>query len=81
MAFDFPDPSVTKTVTNPTTNATYQWQDVPGKWVLTTTKADKEEVTRPIIFDPNLGTPNTPGTPPTSHPDFIGSEADLIVCL
>ena len=34
MPFNFPDPAVTTTVTNPLTGATYQWKADPGKWVL-----------------------------------------------
>ena len=34
MAFNFPDPAVETTVTNPLTGATYQWKADPGKWVL-----------------------------------------------
>ena len=34
-AFQFPDPAVTQTVKNPITGSTYQWQDPPGKWVVT----------------------------------------------
>ena len=33
-AFQFPDPTVQSTVTNPITGSTYQWQDPPGKWVV-----------------------------------------------
>lgn len=35
-AFQFPDPATGQTtVTNPITGSTYQWQDPPGKWVIT----------------------------------------------
>ena len=34
-AFQFPDPAVQTTVKNPITGSTYQWQDPPGKWVVT----------------------------------------------
>ena len=34
-AFQFPDPTVQTTVKNPITGSTYQWQDPPGKWVVT----------------------------------------------
>ena len=34
-AFQFPDPLVQQTVVNPVTGSTYQWQDPPGKWVVT----------------------------------------------
>tara|TARA_R110002050_G_C8776833_1_gene500914 strand:- start:377 stop:754 length:378 start_codon:yes stop_codon:yes gene_type:complete len=34
-AFQFPDPAVTQTVTNPITGSTYQWKADPGKWVVT----------------------------------------------
>ena len=35
-AFQFPDPATGETtVTNPITGSTYQWQDPPGKWVVT----------------------------------------------
>ena len=32
--FQFPDPNVASTVTNPITGSTYQWTDPPGKWVV-----------------------------------------------
>ena len=35
-AFQFPDPTVQQTVTNPITGSTYQWKEPPGKWVITT---------------------------------------------
>ena len=35
MAFNFPDPAVSTTATNPVTGAQYQWRADPGKWVLT----------------------------------------------
>ena len=35
MAFNFPDPAVSTTATNPVTGAKYQWRADPGKWVLT----------------------------------------------
>jgi hypothetical protein len=35
MPFNFPDPAVSTTATNPVTGATYQWKADPGKWVLT----------------------------------------------
>ena len=35
-AFNFPDPTVQQTVTNPITGSTYQWKEPPGKWVVTT---------------------------------------------
>ena len=35
-AFQFPDPGVQTTVTNPITGSTYQWKEPPGKWVVTT---------------------------------------------
>ena len=35
-AFNFPDPTVQQTVTNPITGSTYQWKEPPGKWVITT---------------------------------------------
>ena len=34
-AFQFPDPAVQQTVVNPITGSTYQWQEPPGKWVVT----------------------------------------------
>lgn len=34
-AFQFPDPLIQQTVVNPVTGSTYQWQDPPGKWVVT----------------------------------------------
>ncbi len=35
MSFNFPDPAVSTTATNPVTGAQYQWKADPGKWVLT----------------------------------------------
>ena len=35
-AFNFPDPLLQKTVTNPITGSTYQWKEPPGKWVIVT---------------------------------------------
>ena len=35
MPFNFPDPAVATTATNPVTGAKYQWKADPGKWVLT----------------------------------------------
>ena len=35
-AFNFPDPTIQQTVTNPITGSTYQWKEPPGKWVVTT---------------------------------------------
>ena len=35
MPFNFPDPAVSTTATNPETGAKYQWKADPGKWVLT----------------------------------------------
>jgi len=35
MPFNFPDPAVSTTATNPVTGAKYQWKADPGKWVLT----------------------------------------------
>ncbi len=35
MPFNFPDPAVSTTATNPVTGANYQWKADPGKWVLT----------------------------------------------
>ena len=35
-AFNFPDPTIQQTVTNPITGSTYQWKEPPGKWVITT---------------------------------------------
>jgi hypothetical protein len=40
MAFNFPDPAVSTTATNPVTGAKYQWKADPGKWVLTGGPAD-----------------------------------------
>ena len=34
-AFQFPDPILQQTVVNPVTGSTSQWQDPPGKWVVT----------------------------------------------
>ena len=35
-AFNFPDPTVQQTVTNPITGSVYQWKEPPGKWVVST---------------------------------------------
>ena len=40
MAFNFPDPAVSTTATNPVTGARYQWRADPGKWVLTGAAAE-----------------------------------------
>ena len=35
-AFQFPDPATGQTtVVNPITGSTYQWKELPGKWVVT----------------------------------------------
>ena len=39
-AFQFPDPAVQTTVTNPITGSTYQWKEPPGKWVVTVKMRD-----------------------------------------
>jgi hypothetical protein len=49
MPFNFPDPAVSTTATNPVTGATYQWKDDPGKWVLTGGAAEKP--TPPVTID------------------------------
>lgn len=33
-AFQFPDPTITQSVTNTTTGITYVWKEDPGKWVI-----------------------------------------------
>lgn len=43
-SFQFPDPTVQQTVTNTDTGAIYQWQDDPGKWVLTVANQDETYV-------------------------------------
>ena len=43
-AFQFPDPAVTQTVKNPITGSTYQWQDPPGKWVVTVSIRDVGDI-------------------------------------
>ena len=48
MAFNFPDPAVSTTATNPVTGAQYQWKADPGKWVLTGGPA---AVTPPVTID------------------------------
>ena len=40
MPFNFPDPAVSTTTTNPVTGVKYQWKADPGKWVLTGGPAD-----------------------------------------
>ena len=49
MPFNFPDPAVSTTATNPVTGAIYQWKDDPGKWVLTGGAAEKP--TPPVTID------------------------------
>ena len=49
MPFNFPDPAVSTTATNPVTGAIYQWKDDPGKWVLTGGAAEK--ATPPVTID------------------------------
>ena len=43
-AFQFPDPAVTQTVTNPITGSTYQWKANPGKWVVTVSMREIEDI-------------------------------------
>ena len=58
MAFNFPDPILQQTVTNPITGSTYQWKEPPGKWVVT---AKIKEVSD-IIYEGD--------TPPTPRGDY-----------
>ena len=58
-AFQFPDPSITQTVTNPTTGGVYQWKSDPGKWVLTVANQDDnyvnitgDEMSGPLLIAP-----------------------------
>ena len=53
-AFNFPDPTIQQTVTNPITGSTYQWKEPPGKWVITT----KVRAVSDIIYEGD--TPPTP---------------------
>jgi len=57
-AFNFPDPTVQQTVTNPITGSTYQWKEPPGKWVITT----KVRAVTEIIYEGD--------TPPTPRGDY-----------
>ena len=34
MSFNFPDPSVQQTITNPATGVTYQWESSLNKWII-----------------------------------------------
>ena len=43
-AFQFPDPAVQTTVTNPITGSTYQWKEPPGKWVVTVSVRKVEDI-------------------------------------
>ena len=43
-AFQFPDPAVEQTVINPITGSTYQWKNDPGKWVLTVSVRQVEDI-------------------------------------
>ena len=43
-AFQFPDPAVQTTVTNPITGSTYQWKEPPGKWVVTVSMRDVGDI-------------------------------------
>ena len=43
-AFNFPDPTIQQTVTNPITGSTYQWKEPPGKWVVTTKVRAVEDI-------------------------------------
>ena len=53
-AFNFPDPLVQQTVTNPITGSTYQWKEPPGKWVV----ISRSQGTTDIIYEGD--TPPTP---------------------
>ena len=43
-AFQFPDPADQKTVVNPITGSTYQWKEPPGKWVVTVSVRQVEDI-------------------------------------
>ena len=43
-AFQFPDPALQTTVTNPITGSTYQWKEPPGKWVVTVKMRDVGDI-------------------------------------
>ena len=43
-AFQFPDPLVQTTVKNPITGSTYQWKEPPGKWVMTVSIREVEDI-------------------------------------
>ena len=57
-AFNFPDPTIQQTVTNPITGSTYQWKEPPGKWVITT----KVRAVSDIIYEGD--------TPPIPRGDY-----------
>ena len=57
-AFQFPDPADQKTVVNPITGSTYQWKEPPGKWVVTVSVRQVEE----IIYEGD--------NPPTPRGDY-----------
>ena len=57
-AFNFPDPTIQQTVTNPITGSTYQWKEPPGKWVITT----KVRAVSDIIYEGD--------SPPAPRGDF-----------
>ena len=57
-AFNFPDPLLEQTVTNPITGSYYQWKEPPGKWVITT----KVRAVQDIIYEGD--------TPPSPRGDY-----------
>ena len=83
-SFQFPDPNVTQTVTNPVTGTVYQWQDSSGKWTVTTLNTDAgfveragDTMTGPLAIDPP-GPINT-DTPLFSIDNSLGGGSEKII--
>jgi len=83
-SFQFPDPNVTQTVTNPVTGTVYQWQDSSGKWAVTTLNTDAgfvertgDTMTGPLAIDPP-GPINT-DTPLFSIDNSLGGGSEKII--
>ena len=83
-SFQFPDPNVTQTVTNPVTGTVYQWQDSSGKWAATTVNTDAgfvelagDTMTGPLAIEPP-GPINT-DTPLLSIDNSLGGGSEKII--
>ena len=83
-SFQFPDPNVTQTVTNPVTGTVYQWQDSSGKWAATTLNTDAgfvelagDTMTGPLAIEPP-GPINT-DTPLLSIDNSLGGGSEKII--